>query len=241
MHFDSPHLSEVGEYVPQTRPIIVWDIETTGLNPLCNRISEIALVELSFVTTRRLRQFVSYVHSNDVVDASNTARLTGNTQLRIADAPSFSEVWEKVLDFVKAICAGRAHPILVAHNVSFDLAFLNIELERVGKTLPDWDFVCSMEDIARPVWPLLPVSLQALVRRLGIQGHEPHCALSDVIATSAMLEEAAKIVRLRRSSFCEIMIPLETLIWSLITKAADRRRRNDFRKGIKSSSTISSS
>ena len=88
--------------------------------------------------------------------------------------PTFKQVADEWLDFV-----GDA--VLVAHNASFDIGFLNGQLKELDKPLFTWDRVVDTLEIARNLFPGARVNLDALCRRYGIDNSERtlHGALLD--------------------------------------------------------------
>eukprot|EP00171_Calliarthron_tuberculosum_P013385 IDg13385t1 len=106
------------------------------------------------------------------------------------DSPTFAQVWPDLAEYVRDVSGTRGRPLLVAHNLSFDLRFLREELARIGETLPAWDFACSLRDVAHVLWPGQPGSLAALASRFGVVNEEAHRALCDVRATATVLHKA---------------------------------------------------
>ena len=90
------------------------------------------------------------------------------------DYPTFRQVADEWLEFV-----GDA--VLVAHNASFDIGFLNGQLKELDKPLFTWDRVVDTLEIARNLFPGARVNLDALCRRYGIDNSERtlHGALLD--------------------------------------------------------------
>ena len=104
---------------------IVFDTETTGFEPGDgHRIVEIGCVELMdhFPTGRTLQFYLN--PERDVPIESQ--RVHGLSDEFLADKPLFAAVVEEFLEFI-----GDAP--LVIHNASFDIKFINAELERVGR------------------------------------------------------------------------------------------------------------
>jgi len=103
---------------------VVLDTETTGLAAdQGHRIIEIGCVEL---VNRRLtgRTLHVYLNPERPVDEAAT-EVHGLTWEDLRDKPRFAEVSERLLSFVDGA------EVLI-HNASFDLAFLDAELARVG-------------------------------------------------------------------------------------------------------------
>ena len=104
---------------------IVFDTETTGLNPLAgDRMVEIGCVEMvNRVETGR--HFHCYFHPER--DMPFEAEMVhGLSTIFLSDKPLFCDKAEELLEFLE-------DSPLVAHNASFDFGFLNTELERSGR------------------------------------------------------------------------------------------------------------
>ncbi len=152
---------------------VVLDTETTGFKPQDgHRIVEIGCVELiNHLPTGRQKQW--YLNPERDVPEDAT-RVHGLTTAFLAKFPVFGEVVGEFLDFL-----GDAR--LVAHNASFDMAFLNAELKRLGlPALPASRAVDTVQ-LARQRFPGAQASLDALCKRFGIDNSSRslHGALLD--------------------------------------------------------------
>jgi DNA polymerase-3 subunit epsilon len=152
---------------------IVFDTETTGLNPLGgDRVVEIGCVELvNRVPTGR----TFHVYINPERDMPEAAfQVHGLSTEFLSDKPVFSAIAN---DFVAFIADAR----LVAHNAAFDVGFLDAELGRLGHAAIDRDRVVDTLAIARKKHPFAPASLDALCQRYGIDNSKriKHGALLD--------------------------------------------------------------
>ena len=152
---------------------IVFDTETTGLNPLGgDRIVEIGCVELF---NRLPTGETFHVYLNPERDMPEAAfRVHGLSTEFLADKPLFSEIVQDFIDFI-----GDA--ALVAHNASFDMGFINAELVRVDRPVIDSERVIDTLQIARRKHPFGPNSLDALCQRYNIDNSKrtKHGALLD--------------------------------------------------------------
>jgi DNA polymerase-3 subunit epsilon len=152
---------------------IVLDTETTGLDPLTgDRIVEIGAVELlNHMPTGRT--FHKYINPQRDMPAEAFA-VHGLSAEFLADKPLFAAVVDEFVTFI-----GDAH--LVIHNASFDMKFLNAELEWASKPILPMGRAKDTLDLARRRVPGAQNSLDALCRRFGVDNssREKHGALLD--------------------------------------------------------------
>ena len=98
---------------------IILDIETTGLSPLKDEITEISAIK--YRNNRKVDEFITLVKPEGEISPFIT-RLTGISNETVAAAPAIDEVILAFADFV-------GEDILIGHNVSFDISFLSHKLE----------------------------------------------------------------------------------------------------------------
>ena len=152
---------------------IVFDTETTGLDPQSgDRVVEIGCIELiNHIPTGE--KFHRYVNPERDVPA-DAVLLHGLERSFLSDKPRFAEISGALLQFL-----GDA--VLIAHNASFDMNFLNAELARAGRpAIPDARVVDTLT-LARRRHPGSPASLDALCARYQIDASRRtlHGALLD--------------------------------------------------------------
>jgi DNA polymerase-3 subunit epsilon len=162
---------------------IVFDTETTGFEPgEGHRIVEIGLVELEdhFPTGRSLQFYLN--PERDVPIESQ--RVHGLSAEFLADKPLFAHVVDEFLEFV-----GDA--VLVIHNASFDMKFINAELTRVGRTPLAMARTLDTIEIAKRKIPGARYSLDELCRRFSIDltARSKHGALLDAELTAQVYLE----------------------------------------------------
>ena len=159
-----------------TKKLIVLDTETTGLEvDQGHRIVEVGAVALE--DRRRTDvHFHSYLNPQRSID-EEAEKVHGLSMERLANEPEFSEIAESFLEFIQG-------SILVIHNASFDLGFLNAELKRASSNYPFLEEICDVEDtllMARNKFPGQRNSLDALASRFEVSGYDRsfHGALLD--------------------------------------------------------------
>ncbi len=138
---------------------VALDTETTGLDLAHHhRIIEIGCVEL--ISGRRSgKVFHAYVNPTRAV-SPDALKVHGISDAFLRKQPSFSEIAENFLDFIK-------DARLIIHNAEFDLGFLNMELG--GSKRPSLkNKVIDTLLLAREKFPNQSNKLDALCQRFGI-------------------------------------------------------------------------
>ena len=106
---------------------IAFDVETTGLSPISDRIIEIGATIFQKGTVQRV--FSSLVNPGISISQSATA-VNHITNSMLDSAPSEKEVYSQLVDFLgDALCGGI---VMCAHNAKFDFDFLCNTLSRLG-------------------------------------------------------------------------------------------------------------
>jgi DNA polymerase-3 subunit epsilon len=152
---------------------IVFDTETTGLDPLRgDRLVEIGCIEL----LNRIpsgQTFHRYLNPQRDMPAEAFA-VHGLSVEFLADKPLFAAIADEFIAFV-----GDAP--LVAHNASFDIGFINAELDRCGRLAIARDRLIDTLMLARRKYVGVRNSLDDLCARFGIDNSKrtKHGALLD--------------------------------------------------------------
>jgi DNA polymerase-3 subunit epsilon len=161
-----------------TRELVVLDFETTGLQPARDRTIEVAATLM--VDHQPVDTFCRLMHPGFALPSFITS-LTGITDQMLRGQPRPEEDKPGMQKFVRGL------PI-VAHNASFDRAFLQAELARAGLRAES-EFLCTMR-LARRLAPGLPsYRLDALVDALQVRApsaRQFHRSLADVNHTVAI-------------------------------------------------------
>lgn len=160
---------------------IVFDTETTGLSPLAgDRVVEIGCVELiNHVPTGRT--YHAYVNPERPMP-EEAFRIHGLSEAFLADKPVFKDIAGEFRAFIDQTADGANDPArLVAHNGTFDMAFLNAEFARQKMERLGNDRLVDTLLLARAKFPGAPASLDALCRRFGVDtsARVKHGALLD--------------------------------------------------------------
>jgi DNA polymerase-3 subunit epsilon len=162
---------------------IIVDTETTGLDPAeGHRVVEIACLELvNCIPSGR----VWHCYLDPERDMPQVAfEVHGLSVEFLCGKPRFEERAEELLAFLEGA-------MLIMHNASFDVTFLNAELERVAKPRIRFERVVDTLAMARRKHPGSACSLDALCKRYGIDltAREKHSALLDCKLLAAVYAE----------------------------------------------------
>ncbi|MGI9385266.1 MAG: DNA polymerase III subunit epsilon [Methyloligellaceae bacterium] len=152
---------------------IVLDTETTGLDPASgDRVVEIGCVELlNHIPTGR--HWHHYFNPEREM-SQGAYEVHGLSTEFLSDKPLFKDLADDFLTFIE-------EARLVIHNASFDIGFLNAELERIDRGPITMDQVVDTLALARRKHPGAANSLDALCKRYQIDNsaRTKHGALLD--------------------------------------------------------------
>ncbi|MGX4763416.1 exonuclease domain-containing protein [Holzapfeliella sp. JNUCC 72] len=171
----------------------VVDLETTGTH----REAQDRVIQFgcAIIQKQKIVKTYSFLINPGREIPERITRLTGITDDDVKDAPKFEDLALQLYKILKGT-------IFVAHNVNFDLPFLNYELEKAG-IAPLTNKAIDTVELAQI---LLPTSesfkLNDLSKRLNIKHTNPHQADSDAIVTAKLLMKLQRKAR---------QLPVETL------------------------------
>ncbi|WP_399206967.1 PolC-type DNA polymerase III [Sutcliffiella rhizosphaerae] len=161
---------------------VVFDVETTGLSAMYDTIIELAAVKIK--GGEIIDRFESFANPHHRLSAT-TINLTGITDDMVKDAP---EVEDVLKDFAKWM----QDDILVAHNASFDMGFLNIGFQRIGIGKAKNPVIDTLE-LGRLLFPdLKNHRLNTLCKKFDIELTQHHRAIYDAEATGYLLVKMLK-------------------------------------------------
>ncbi|MCM1100874.1 MAG: PolC-type DNA polymerase III [Clostridium sp.] len=163
---------------------VVFDIETTGLSPVNNRIIEIGAVKVSGgEIADRYSTFVN----PDVPIPFEIEKLTGIRDEMVMDSPQIDAILPQFLDF----CEGC---VMVAHNADFDMSFIMENCRRLGYPA-EFTYVDTM-NAARVLLPhQAKHTLDAVAKTLGVSLDNHHRAVDDAECTAHIFVRFVKLLR----------------------------------------------
>lgn len=159
----------------------VVDVETSGLSIRRDRVLQVGVVVVDG-TGEVVDRWASLVRPRRRwFFRVGPTRLHGIHRRDVARAPRLDEVFSRLLPSLDGA-------VFVAHNASFDLAFLRKAALEVGVDLPIEQSLCTLR-LSRELDPGRSLShrLGALCERYEVTLVRPHDALADADATAAVL------------------------------------------------------
>ena len=151
----------------QHEKLIFIDLETTGANPVVDRITEIGIVE---VQGEQVSHWSTLVNPGMPIPPF-IQNLTGISDAMVASAPVFADLAGEVL-------ARLQGGLFIAHNARFDYGFLRNAFKAAGLSLRA-EVLCTVK-LSRKLFPHeAKHNLDILVQRHGLQALGRHRALAD--------------------------------------------------------------
>jgi len=151
--------------------LVFVDTETTGLNPIIDRVIEVGLIRIE------KGQIVSKYETvvNPTIEVPDFCiKMTGIKKKEFKKAPTFKDIKDKFFDEMK-------DALFIAHNAKFDFDFLDNEFIRVD--LPFGPASLCTVKLSRILFPHFPRhDLDTITRRLHIDVSKRHRAFDDALA-----------------------------------------------------------
>ena len=183
-------------------PLVVFDVETTGVNPEeGDRVVEVGVAR--FESGRCVGEWGGLINPERPIPPE-VAKIHGIDDEAVANAPPFTSVLSHVIRLAR-----NAYP--VAYNAKFDKAFLLSEMSRLqvhldAVTMFD-ERVCWLDPL---VWvrrngSLWGNKLTDVCRRWEIEIDNAHRAAFDAKATGLLLMAMKEAKQLPTATMCELM------------------------------------
>ncbi|WP_445488193.1 PolC-type DNA polymerase III [Niallia sp. 03133] len=161
---------------------VVFDVETTGLSAVYNTIIELAAVKI--YNGEIVDRFESFANPHHRLSAT-TINLTGITDDLVQDAPEIDIVLRKFVEWT-------GDSILVAHNASFDVGFINVGYQKAGLAKSTNPVIDTLE-LGRFLYPELKNHrLNTLAKKFDIELTQHHRAIYDAEATGYLVLKMLK-------------------------------------------------
>ena len=191
---------------------LVLDTETTGLNhDKGHRLVEIGIIELeNHIPTG---EYFHYYLNPERASDKKAEEIHGLTNEFLKDKPKFSDIAEEFLEFI-------SNSKIIIHNATFDLGFINAELNRCNLDEINEENIIDTLTLAKQKFLGQSVSLDALCRRYNIdlRDRQIHGALKDakLLATVYLELIGGKQSKLEFEKTDEKLIYMEDDIHNII-------------------------
>ena len=214
-HYGGTSLRSGGEHAG---PYAVIDFETTGLSAKRDRIVEVAVARVD--AEGRIEDEFATLINPDGSDVGPTF-IHGITNAQVKSAPTFGEVAPELLSRLSGA-------VVVAHNATFEEAFLAAELRRAKISVTQIPALCTLW-LGRQTFATPNYKLGTLARAAGVPLVDKHAALGDVRAVSALLPQMTSRLR------TPVLYSGATMSWnskspqplSVVTRAVALRKGSD--------------
>lgn len=155
----------------------VIDLETTGGNHDIDKIIEVGMVRVSNLEIVDEKKCLIDPEMNipDFIQ-----KLTTIKQKDVAGKPKIEEVIESIIDFI-------GDDIIVAHNTSFDVPFLNSVLRRLGRAELTNKAICTNVMTKHMIPEITNSNLNYMSQLFNIGHDNAHRAYDDAFATAKLL------------------------------------------------------
>ena len=156
---------------------VVFDVETTGLSAIYNDLIQVAASKM--YKGNIVAEFDEFINPGHPLSAFTT-ELTGITDDHVKNAKPLVQVLKEFQEFCK-------DTVLVAHNATFDVGFMNANYERHGLPKITQPVIDTLE-FARNLYPEYKRhGLGPLTKRFGVALEYHHMANYDAEATGRLL------------------------------------------------------
>ncbi len=164
---------------------VVFDLETTGLNPSQHEIIEIGAVKIK--NAEKIGEFKSFVKPEGMIPPKIT-EITGIKNKMVADAPPLSEVIEGFTAFAEGA-------VLVAHNADFDYGFIRTALQNLNIKREEYTVLDTLALSRAVVKDSKNYKLNTLAEYFEVDLDNHHRALDDAEATAEILINIFEIIK----------------------------------------------
>ncbi|MBP7184042.1 MAG: GIY-YIG nuclease family protein, partial [Saprospiraceae bacterium] len=164
-----------------TRYAII-DIETTGGQPIKDKITEIAIVLHD--GSKVLETYSTLINPERSIPEFITG-ITGINNEMVRNAPKFFEVAKHIVEMTE-------NAVFVAHSVRFDYSFIQEEFSKLGYTFSKKQ-LCTVKLSRKLIPNLNSYGLDSIISYLDLKVENRHRALDDALATAKLFELLYKI------------------------------------------------
>lgn len=166
-------------------PFIVVDVETTGGNPINERIIDIGCV--TTIGGEIVSTYTSLVNPHQFIPPF-ISKMTGITNEMVFTASEADEVFDELQNYFR-----QENAVFVAHNAQFDWSFVLNTFLRCNIEPPELKRLCTLKLSRRLLRKNLKKNVGSLANHFNITINGRHRALGDALATAQILIELLEI------------------------------------------------
>ena len=155
----------------------VFDLETTGGNHESDKIIEIGMVR---VTNLQITDELSFLIDPEMYIPDFIQKLTSIKQKDVKGQAKIEDKIEEILHFI-------GDDIIVAHNTSFDVPFLNSVLKRMDREELTNKVLCTNVMTKHMIPEIMNSNLNYMSQLFEIKHSNAHRAHDDAIATARLM------------------------------------------------------
>lgn len=165
---------------------VVFDLETTGLDPYSSEIIEIGAVKIR--KGKEIGEFHALIKPEGKISEASS-EITGITMEDLKEQPSLNEVLPEFLEFV-------GDSILVAHNANFDYRFIRHSIRKLFDQ--KWER-CYIDTLAlsKALLDIKRHNLGSVAEELKLGDFRHHRALDDARITSKIFLDFLRRLKIR--------------------------------------------
>lgn len=186
-----PHATELDQRPLRSLTCVVFDTETTGLEP--SKGDEIISIGAVRIVNGRLLRgeiFNEFVNPQRSIPAAST-RIHGITEAMVVDAPVITQTLPRFHSYI-------GPGVMIAHNAAFDMKFLSLKEKAIDMRF-DQPVLDTLLLAAHALGRDESLSLDGLSERFGIElaPEDRHTALGDALATGSVFLKLLPLLEAR--------------------------------------------
>lgn len=168
----------------KAKAYVIIDLETTGLDPISDRIIEIGSIRIG-----EEYQEYSAIVKQEIDIPEKIRNLTGMSNVEIKEGKDEEIAINELLDFI-------GEDTLVGYNINFDIKFINESLKRQGRSKIKNMTYDVMKYVKNDKLFLKNYKLETVLNEYQINVAVPHRALEDAKIIRKLIEKLDKLVGL---------------------------------------------
>lgn len=154
---------------------VVFDLETTGLNPSCCEIIEIGAIK--YIDGHECERLQTYIKPSKPIP-NNITQINHITNEMVENSPELSEIIPKFTEFI-------GEYTLVAHNAPFDMKFIQTHLNNILGNVIQNPVVDTLP-LARKAFPFLKNHKLTTIKDYLKMDCDSHNAIDDCLVTAEL-------------------------------------------------------